>query len=195
MFHPLVFFFFLMSATVEFFCQSNYSRSPLLIFVCLYFASPVSSGQISVMILEFHAVCVHAKLLQFCLTLCDPTDHRLPGSSVHEILQERILEQVVLSSSRGSFQPRARTHISYISVIGRCVFLPLVQPGKPIDQAATAAAKSFQSCPTLCDLIDGSPTGSPVSGILQARTLEWVSISTFLLQCMKVKSQSAVPQS
>ena len=123
MFHPLVFlFFFLMSATVEFFCQSNYSRSPLLIFVCLYFASPVSSGQISVMILEFHAVGVHAKLLQFCLTLCDPTDHRLPGSSVHEILQERILEQVVLSSSRGSFQPRARTHISYISVIGRCVF-------------------------------------------------------------------------
>ena len=39
-----------------------------------------------------------------------------------------------------------------------------------------AAAKSLQSCPTLCDLIDGSPPGSPVSGILQARTLEWVAI-------------------
>ena len=41
----------------------------------------------------------------------------------------------------------------------------------------TAAAKSLQSCPTLCDPIDGSPPGSPVPGILQARTLEWVAIS------------------
>ena len=40
-----------------------------------------------------------------------------------------------------------------------------------------AAAKSLQSCPTLCDPIDGSPAGSPVPGILQARTLEWVAIS------------------
>ena len=42
---------------------------------------------------------------------------------------------------------------------------------------AAAAAKSLQSCPTLCDPIDGSPPGSPVLGILQARTLEWVAIS------------------
>ena len=42
---------------------------------------------------------------------------------------------------------------------------------------ATAAAKSLQSCPTLCDPIDGSPPGSPVPGILQARTLEGVDIS------------------
>ena len=42
-----------------------------------------------------------------------------------------------------------------------------------------AAAKSLQSCPTLCGLIDGSPPGSPVPGILQARTLEWVAISFF----------------
>ena len=41
----------------------------------------------------------------------------------------------------------------------------------------TAAAKSLQSCPTLCDPIDGSPPGSPIPGILQARTLEWVAIS------------------
>jgi len=46
-----------------------------------------------------------------------------------------------------------------------------------LDSAAAAAAKSFQSCPTLCDPIDGSPPGSPVPGILQARTLEWVAIS------------------
>jgi len=43
--------------------------------------------------------------------------------------------------------------------------------------AAAAAAKSLQSCPTLCHPIDGSPLGSPVLGILQARTLEWVAIS------------------
>jgi len=43
--------------------------------------------------------------------------------------------------------------------------------------AAAAAAKSLQSCPTLCDPIDGSPPGSSVPGILQARTLEWVAIS------------------
>ena len=43
--------------------------------------------------------------------------------------------------------------------------------------AAAAAAKSLQSCLTLCDPIDGSPPGSPIPGILQARTLEWVAIS------------------
>jgi len=43
--------------------------------------------------------------------------------------------------------------------------------------AAAAAAKSLQSCPTLCDPIDGSPPGSPVPGIIQARILEWVAIS------------------
>ena len=52
-----------------------------------------------------------------------------------------------------------------------------------------AAAKSLQSCLTLCDPIDGSPPGSPVPGILQARTLEWVAIS-----CRKVKSESEVAQ-
>ena len=53
-------------------------------------------------------------------------------------------------------------------------------------------AKLLQSCPTLCDPIDGSPPGSPVPGILQARTLEWVAIA--FLQCMKVKSESEFAQ-
>ena len=47
----------------------------------------------------------------------------------------------------------------------------------PFRSAAAAAAKSLQSWPTLCNPIDGSPPGSPVPGILQARTLEWVAIS------------------
>ena len=46
------------------------------------------------------------------------------------------------------------------------------EPGK-----LQSAAKSFQSCSTLCDPMDGSPPGSPVPGILQARTLEWIAIS------------------
>ena len=54
------------------------------------------------------------------------------------------------------------------------------------------AAKSLQSCPTLCDPIDGSPPGSPVPGILQARTLEWVAISCSNACKWKVKSLSRV---
>ena len=50
-------------------------------------------------------------------------------------------------------------------------------PGTEEPAAAAAAAKSLQSCPTLCDPIDGSPPGSPVPGILQARVLEWVAIA------------------
>ena len=46
-----------------------------------------------------------------------------------------------------------------------------------------AAAKSLQSCPTLCDPIDGSPPGSPAPGVLQARILEWVTMSYMLLPC------------
>ena len=48
-----------------------------------------------------------------------------------------------------------------------------------------AAAKSLQSCPTLCDPIDGSPPGSAIPGILQARTLEWVAFSgTYVTYCL-----------
>ena len=53
--------------------------------------------------------------------------------------------------------------------------------------AAAASAKLFQSCPTLCDPRDGSPPGSPVFGILQARTLEWVAISFSSAWKWKVK--------
>ena len=54
-----------------------------------------------------------------------------------------------------------------------------VEPGglQSMVSAAAAAAKSLQSCPTLWDPRDGSPPGSPIPGILQARTLEWVAIS------------------
>ena len=57
-----------------------------------------------------------------------------------------------------------------------------------LNPAAAAAAKLLQSCPTLCDPIDGSPSGSTIPGILQARTLEWVAISFSMLNPRDPKS-------
>ena len=65
--------------------------------------------------------CVHAKSLQSCPTLCNPMNCSLPGSSVHRILQARILKWVAVSSSRGSSQTRDRIHFSWVSCIGRWV--------------------------------------------------------------------------
>ena len=62
-----------------------------------------------------------AKLPKSCLILWDLRDCSIPGSSVHGILQARILEWVAMLSPRGSSQPRDRTHISYVSCIGRWV--------------------------------------------------------------------------
>ena len=78
-----------------------------------------------------------AKSLQSCPTLCDPMDCSPPGFSVHEILQERILEWDLPD--------------------------PGIEPTSDrfFTTAAAAATKSLQSCPTLCDPIDGSPPGYP----------------------------------
>ena len=69
------------------------------------------------------------------------------------------------------------------SILKRCYFADK-------DLSAAAVAKSLQSCPTLCDPIDRSPLGSPVPGILQARTLEWVPISFSNAWKWKVKGKS-----
>ena len=70
---------------------------------------------------ETKAYLTCAKSLQSCLILCDPMDHSPPGSSVHGILQARILEWIAMPSFRGSSQPRARTRGSCISCTGRWV--------------------------------------------------------------------------
>ena len=69
----------------------------------------------------YKVFCVCAKSLQLYPILFDPMDHNSPGSSVHGILQAGILEQVATPSSRGSYWPRDRTHISFIFCIGRQV--------------------------------------------------------------------------
>ena len=94
------------------------------------------------------------------------------------ILQGRILEWVVMPSSRGSSQPKDQTQVSHI-----------VADSLP---SAAAAAKLLQSYPTLCDPIDGSPPGSSVPGILQARILEWAAISVSNA-CMNAKSLQSCP--
>ena len=70
-----------------------------------------------------------------------------------------------------------RIHCRYF-LRNKWVFLNVHTSERPCKcSAAAAAAESLQACPTLCDPVDGSPPGSPVPGILQARTLEWVAIS------------------
>ena len=71
------------------------------------------------------------KSLQSCPTLCDPRDCSPPASSVHGILQARILEWVAVPSSRGSSHPGDQTRVSYISWHWQADSLPLVATGKP----------------------------------------------------------------
>ena len=89
--------------------------------------------------------------------------------------------------------------ITFGNIFAFFLFYPdctLVMWGIFYSHFATAAAKLLQSCPTLCDPRDGSPPGSPIPGILQARTLEWVAISFSNAWKWKVKvSESEVTQS
>ena len=79
--------------------------------------------------------------------------------------------------------------LMYLALTGRLLTTSATWEAHSIP-AAAAAAKSPQSCPTLCDPIDGSPPDSPIPGILQARTLEWVVISSSNAWKWKVKVKS-----
>ena len=128
-------------------------------------------------------------VVQSCLTLCNLMGCSPLGSSVHKILQARILEWVAISF----FRPISWLRDWNWSPALTGGSLPFEQSGKPhilLAAAAAAAAASLQSCPTLCDPIDSSPPGSPIPGILQARTLEWVAISFSNAWKGKVKVKS-----
>ena len=129
-----------------------------------------------------------------CLTIWDPVDCSPPGSSVHGILQARMLEWVATSFSRGSYQPWDWTCISRVSCVHRQILYHWATREALhtlyIYIHTAAAAKSLQSCPTLCNPIDGSPLCSSVPGILQARTLEWVAIFFSNAWKWKVKVKS-----
>ena len=83
---------------------------------------------------------------------------------------------------------------AHLSQLNKNCIISKIRLGFEISVRFAAAAKSLQSCQTLCDPIDGSPPGSPVPGILQARTLEWVamSFSNAWKWKVKVKSLSSV---
>ena len=105
------------------------------------------------------------------------------------------MDWVDLLAVQGTLKSLLRHHSSKASIL-RCSAFFIVQlshphmtSGKTIALTA-AAAKSLQSCPTLCDPLDGSPPGCPVPGILQARTLEWVAISFSNAWKWKVKMKS-----
>ena len=127
---------------------------------------------------------------QLCPTLWDPLDCSPPGSSVHVIFQARIPEWVTISFSRGSSQLMDRTHFSCFADGFFIHWATGEVCAYPVLLITLAAAKLLQSCLTLCDPIDGSPWGSPVPGILQARTLEWVAISFSNAWKWKVKVKS-----
>ena len=116
---------------------------------------------------------------QSCPTLCDPTRLICPWNSPGK------------HTGVGSHSPSPgdlpNPGIKFRSPALQVDSLPSESPGKP---NYAAAAKSLQSCLTLCDSIDGSPPGSPIPGILQARTLEWVAISFSNAGKWKVKVKS-----
>ena len=70
--------------------------------------------QNQVLLIYWASYLLHAKSLQSCLTLCSPMDRSLPGSSLHGILQARMLEWVTMTSSKGSSQPRDQTQVCYV---------------------------------------------------------------------------------
>ena len=125
------------------------------------------------------------KVSQSCLTLCDLVDYTFYG-----ILQTRILEWIAFPFSRGSFQPRDQTQVSGIADRFFTRWATREAQIYIIHILIYAIAKSLQSGLTLCDHIYGSPPGSPVPGILQARTLEWIAISFSSAWKWKVKVKS-----
>ena len=124
------------------------------------------------MLAKFHA-CMRAKSSQSCLTLCNPKNCSLPGSSVHGIFQARILEWVAISFSRGSSWPKNRTWLSSL------------QADSLLSESLgnQMKVKVAQSYLTLCNSM-----AYTVQGVSQARILEWVAFS--LLQKIFPTQQS-----
>ena len=101
------------------------------------------------------------------------------GDCCHEIKRHLLLGRKGMINLDSILKSRDITLPTKVRLVKAVVF-PAVMYGYQswtIKKAAAAAAKSLQSCLTLCDPVNGSPPGSPIPGILQARTLEWVAIS------------------
>ena len=118
-------------------------------------------------ILTSYCCCCYL-VAQVCPTLCDAMDCSPPGSSVHGVLQARVLDWVASSFSRRSSQPGLKP--LSLALAGR--FLSTETPGNTL----CYHARSLWSCSSLCDPLGCSPPGSSVHGVFQARILEWVAM-------------------
>ena len=102
------------------------------------------------------------------------------GNYSHEVKRCLLLGRKVMTNPTSILKSRDIIILQTKVHIVKAMVFPVVMYGCEswtVKKAAAAAAKSLQSCPTLCDPIGGSPPGSPVPGFLQPRTLEWVAIS------------------
>ena len=122
-----------------------------------------------------------------CVRLCDAMDHSLAGSLVHGILQARTQEWIVMSSSMAWISwPRNWTHVSYISCVGRLIVYYQSHLGSPVVHSVQFSSVA-QSCLTLCDPMDCSTPGFPVShqlqSLLKLMFIESVMLSNDLVLC------------
>ena len=120
-----------------------------------------------------------SQVAQLCLTLSNPMDCSLQGSSVHGICQaQKYWSEVPLPSPMTNLDSILKSRDLALPTkvcLAKAMVFPVIMYGCEswtVKKAAAAAAKLLQSYLTLCNPVDGSPLGSPVSGTLQARTLE-----------------------
>ena len=169
------------SCWLLFFLLLEFGNSPLgpsSLFFCTYFPTDTKYVlHVSFLLLNlFLQMCVCTKLLQSCLTLCDPTDCSPPGSSVHGILQARIVEWAAIPFCRGSSQPRDQTHVSCTE--GR--FFTIWASRRVDSLGYDSAIKNKELMPSTAPWMD-LETVTPCVILYQLshqgspRTLEWVA--------------------
>ena len=107
-----------------------------------------------------------------------------------QMASTNIKYHIILTSTQHLKDERSLYNLIKVTWASASMSCPFCFATSWTSHAAAAAARSLQSCPTLCDPIEGSPPGSPVPGILQARTLEWVPISFSNAWKWKVKVKS-----
>ena len=132
------------------------------------------------------------KLLQSCLTLCDPMDIANQPSLSMGILQARILDWVTNPSFRGSFQPKDWTYTFFEVCVSKGDSLPLTPPGETHLHTYTCV-KVTQLCLTHCNPMDCTSPGCSVPGILQGRVLEELA-TAFSRASSQIRDQTQVLQ-
>ena len=133
---------------------------------------------------------MHAKSLQSRPTLFDLMDVSTPGPSMGLCRQEYWSGLTCSPPGDLPYPGIKPASLTSPALAGLFFTTSTTWEAHKMFFAAVAAAKLLQSCPTLCDPIDGLPPGSPVPGILQARTLEWIAISFSNAWKWKVKVKS-----